>query len=348
MTVLRASTGPASYYLVRAAVTAPSLYNSQPWNFVAHDGELEVHADTSRRLPVADPDGRELVIGCGAALFNVRVAMRHLGFRPRVDTFPDIARPRHLATVRWGPYLRPGRDEEQMYTALLLRRTHHGPFVLRPLPALLVEELQQQARREGAELRILHDVDDLLRVAELIHTAEAVRRARPAHSIELANWTPPAGSARRDGLPARAYPTNPDTAAFAGRDYAAHARLGYPDAAAPHTAHETLGLAAVLTTGQDRPDDWLRAGQALERVLLHAAAHRVCAALHTQPLELPELRRQLRHTITAGRQPQVILRLGYAPPGRPTPRRPVRQVLSPAPRAGADGRGHGAREHLPV
>ncbi|MFJ9566132.1 hypothetical protein ACIRQQ_39635 [Streptomyces fuscichromogenes] len=235
--------------------------------------------------------------------------MRHLGFRPRADTFPDIARPRHLATVRRGPYLRPGLDEEQMYTALLLRRTHHGPFVPRPLSALLVEELRQQARREGTELRILHDVEDLRRVAEPIHTAEAVRRARPAHSVELANWTPPAGSARRDGLPALAYPGHPDTAAFAGRDYAAPARLGYP---APN--------------GQDRPDDWLRARQAPERVLLPAAAHRVCAAPHTQPLELPELRRQLRHTVTAGRRPQVILRLGYAAPGR----------------------GHDAQEHLPV
>ncbi|MFJ9908817.1 Acg family FMN-binding oxidoreductase [Streptomyces sp. NPDC101152] len=334
MAALRSPAGHASFYLVRAAVMAPSLYNTQPWRFVSQGGEVQLHTDTSRGLPVTDPAGRELVIGCGAALFNLRIAMRHLGFLPQVRAFPDTAAPWHLATVRWGPYLRPDADEEAMYAALTRRHTHRGPFRPDPLPVTLIEELQEHARHEGTELSPLSTTEDLRRAADLIRTAEAVRRSRPAYSVELANWTTPRGSARHDGLPPSTYPRDPDTTAFAGRDYAAHARLGYGGDISPHPARPTLGLAALLDTGQDLPEDWLRAGQGLQRVLLHAAAHRVCAALHTQPLELPALREQLGRTCVAGRHPQMLLRFGYGGLVRPTPRRPVRDVLSRrAPRA---------------
>ncbi len=55
--------------------------------------------------------------------------------------------------------------------------------------------------------------------------------------------------------------------------------------------------------------------------------HQVMAAFHTQPLELPPLRTQIRETFTAGGYPQMILRLGYAPSIRALPRRPANDVL---------------------
>jgi hypothetical protein len=334
MTASRPPAGRAPCFLVRAAVRAPSLYNAQPWRFVCRGGEVQIHADASRRLPVTDPEDRELVIGCGAALFNMRIAMRHLGFLPRVRVFPNRADPWHLATVGWGPYARPEADEEAMYAALSRRHTHRGPFQPDPLPATLIEELQRHARLEGTELCPLSSSADLRRATVVIRTAEAVRRSHPAYSVELANWTTPRGSARRDGLPSHTYPRDPDTTAFAGRDYAARARLGYGNDASHRVTRPTLGLAALLNTGQDLPEDWLRAGQGLQRVLMYAAAHHVGAALHTQPLELPALREQLRRTSAAGRHPQMLLRFGHASLVRPTPRRPVREVLSPDPGQG--------------
>src|SRR5215469_50098 len=76
-------------FVVEAAVNAPSIANSQPWWFGASNGEISVHADVDRRLPVADPDGREMMISCGSALFTARVALRYLGIVPRVRVLPD-------------------------------------------------------------------------------------------------------------------------------------------------------------------------------------------------------------------------------------------------------------------
>jgi hypothetical protein len=96
----------------------------------------------------------------------------------------------------------------------------------------------------------------------------------------------------------------------------------------PTTWHSRTGLIALITSQSDSPRDWLRAGQALQRVLLYATAHRISAAFHTQPLELPHLRAEVRATIPSGQFPQMLLRLGNATRGRPTPRRSAPTVLS--------------------
>lgn len=44
-------------------------------------------------------------------------------------------------------------------------------------------------------------------------------------------------------------------------------------------------------------------------------------------MELPELRGRLGEIIHRPGYPQLVLRMGNGPPVRPTPRRPVEQVL---------------------
>jgi len=327
MPVVCVRPGHASTYLVRAAVTAPSVYNTQPWTFVAkrQDRGIEVHADLTRRLPLIDPYGREAVVGCGAALFNVRLAMRHLGFSPVVRTFPYPQDSSFLAEVTWGAYDRPSPDEQRMYGALRRRHTVRGPFLARPLPSALIDELGEQARAEGATLNWLDDSTSRQHLAELVRAGEDAHRTDPGYAAEQARWTWRMALPRTDGVPVDADVMHPDSTSFAGRDYSGLTRM-FP--APPRRWPARTGLVAVLSTDRDDRPDWLRAGQALERVLLYAAAHGVMAAFHTQPLELPRLRVQIRRTLSAGEFPQMILRLGYPPCVRPLPRRPVAEVLT--------------------
>src|SRR5215470_2361610 len=72
-------------FLLNYAVLAPSEYNTQPWLFKVSERTVELYADRARRLPIVDPEDRELTISCGAALFNLRVALRHFGYADEVE-----------------------------------------------------------------------------------------------------------------------------------------------------------------------------------------------------------------------------------------------------------------------
>ncbi|MCI3278243.1 Acg family FMN-binding oxidoreductase [Streptomyces cylindrosporus] len=322
MSVTHEKPGRAALHLARAASLAPSAHNTQPWLFVeeGHDHGFEVHLDGARRMLLTDPDGREAVIACGAALFNARLAVRHLGFRPVVDLLPQPGDSGHLARVGFAAHTPCTPEETLLADAMVHRHTHRGRFGAEPVAQSLLDELHEQARVEGATFQVVDDPDQLELLADLVRTAEEAHRADFGHTVELARRVGPYG------VPVEACRFHPDTTALAGRDYLGLARRYVVPS---RSRGGGTGTVAVLSTPYDRRTDWLRAGQALQRMLLYAAAHGVMAAFHTQPLELPEPRARLRTGLTAGRHPQLVLRLGHVPQPRTwyVPRRPPTQVL---------------------
>jgi hypothetical protein len=326
----------AARFVVRAAMMAPSVDNTQPWSFASSRDVISVYADPARALSRPDPAGREIVISGGAALFNLRLAMRHLGFASQVRLLPDPRRLDHLADVRWGRYSRPTVSEELLYRAMPRRRTHHGRFTVKPVPAPLINELSRLAHEERVTLHVVGGAGRIRVLAELIRMAELTQRAELGISAERTRWTAPpspgdgpvagVGDGPGDGVAAGNGDRAMNGSGFAERQAGPDAR--WPDSPSPLQADDHgLGVVAVLATQDDRPPDWLLAGQVLQRLLLHAAAHHVSAAFHTQPLELPEYRRRIQTEFTGGAYPQLLLRLGHAGHDPKTPRRLVTDAL---------------------
>jgi hypothetical protein len=319
--------------LLATAGRAPSLHNTQPWRFRVHEDGLDLYADPDRRLRAIDPDGREMLISCGAALFGLRLGIRHLGYRAAVELLPEPGQPSLLARVRLGRQAPLSAEEWDMLAAVPHRHTHRGPFSPDPIPPGLLPRLQHDAIAEGATLVL---VDDRAR-GRLRHLVEAAARwqqRNPMVRDELRNWTRERGSQTRDGVPASAYsaysalPEGETDAsagwdgALTGRDFDQGRGEGQLEAGGAPPS-----VTAILVTARDTPTDWLRAGQALNRMLVHAATTWVFAALNSQPMESPPLRTLVRSRLFLPGAPQMLLEFGRAHTAAATARRPVGDLI---------------------
>ena len=317
-------------YLIELAARAPSVHNTQPWRFTVTGQAIELYADASRQL-MEDLTGREMIISCGAALFGLRLAIRSLGYQPEVDLFPEPSQRRLLARVRAGRPAPMTSDERAMLRAAPHRHTHRGAFEPGPLPGNLLERLRDDAAAEGATLTVIDGGPAYERLTAILAAWSQWRDLYPTSPAEIRTraetlrWTHPADSEARDGVPPHAFPaaTGGATGHLPERDFDLGRGWGFSPSGGPPAP-----VTAVLVARGEDEQSWLRAGQALQRILLRAASQWVFAGLQTQPLQSASVRAQIRGSLTPMGSPQLLLELGVAHTAHPTARRPASEVTT--------------------
>ena len=316
-------------YLIATAARAPSVHNTQPWRFRVDQSAIELYCDPRRKLRM-DLKGREKLISCGAALFGLRLAVRSLGYLPVVELLPDQARPRLLARVAVGEAEPMTAREREMLKALPHRHTHRGAFDPGPLPGGLLPGLQHDALAEGATLEIVPPGLAYQRLADIIATVGRRLDLDPRARGGVRWWTRQPGSPARDGIPPHAFAAtgvlqlSRQSGRLRQRDFDLGRGLGWLGDDGPPPA-----VTAVLVTPGDSRADWLRAGQALQRLLLHAASWWVFASLYTQPLENAPVRALITDQLGLPGAPQMLLQLGVAHTVHATARRPPDELIEP-------------------
>src|SRR4029077_18409504 len=231
--------------------------------------------------------------------------------------------------------------ERQMLEALPHRHTHRGPFAPGPLPAGLVPGLQHDALAEGAELVLL---DQAIAYQKLADIADAVSRRQdldPVARAEVRRWSRDPADPAYDGVPAHTFPAGVGRrpGQLPQRDFDLGRGLGFQPASGPPPA-----ATAVLITRSDGRADWLRTGQALHRLLVHAAGRWgfaslhtqplgggavISRTLHTQPLEADAIRALIQRCLALPGAPQMLLQLGLAHAAHATARRPPADLMEP-------------------
>ena len=305
--------------VIESAARAPSSHNTQPWQFRLEEGGVSLHADLHRRLPVNDPSDRELAISCGCALMNLRIAAAAAGRAYRLELLPEGEDSPCLARISWEDG-DPDAGEAGLAPAIERRRTCRQRFASSAVPDSEVTALLAMAGREGARLQALESLERRA-VAGLVAEGDGIQWRDSRWRHELAAWIHP--RSRGEGLTVPSWVA--PLARFAVKTFDMGRRLAGHDRQLAENAPRLL----VLWTDGDQPHDWLRAGQALERVLLAACASGLQASYLNQPLQVASLRPRLRQALGEGNgHPQIVLRLGYPPRDLPkTPRRAWADML---------------------
>ncbi|MGC4075859.1 MAG: twin-arginine translocation pathway signal protein [Rubrivivax sp.] len=322
------------------ALLAPSPHNLQSWVAdLREPGLIRLSVDLQRLLPAADPQNRQVLIGCGAFLELLCLAAAAQGQRAEVTLLPEgeyaaggvDARP--FACVRLTPdaSLRP----DPLFAAVPLRRSNRAPYGTRVPDAAVLSALAAAARRPGLTLRASTEPAQVRRLCALAAAGCRVEFG------DAATWAESAGLMR---VGAAAVAVEPSGFAVTGLQAWFARRLGLLD---DETRRRTDGVVARsalasaldaiehtpgwiwLVSADNRRRTQIEAGRAYLRTDLAAAQQGWAVHPNSQLLQefdaMAPLYQRLHAElgVDAPARVQMLVRLGLAPRSEPAPRRPL-------------------------
>ncbi|MEM6939679.1 MAG: twin-arginine translocation pathway signal protein [Pseudomonadota bacterium] len=309
------------------ALLAPNPHNLQPWQ-VKLDGDdaLTLMHDGERWLPHTDPDGRQIMVGMGCFLEQMRIAASAAGYDVAFDLFPEgTGGP--IAHARFSQ----GGEPDPLAPYIMQRRSCKEPFADQPIPAALANELEMSAD-------IYTDPAKVAQLRDLSFDAWMIETMTPRtmkESVDLMrmgkaeiNATPDGidiGGAFLEslmvaGLLTRAKLLDPEDFSFQEgiRTYR-------------EIMYNTPAYAVLTTPGNTSLDHidagrrWLRLNLTTTRMGL--ALHPISQALQEYP-EMDGLYAQAHKLLAPkGHTVQMLGRLGYGPQTPRTPRWPLEAKL---------------------
>ena len=305
---------------------APSVHNTQPWAWRVGDDRVDLFADYSRQLVHADPERRDMMISCGAALHHFQVAARALGWDTRVRRCPSAVDDRLVASIRLAP-ASPPEDATAVLDALNRRRTDRRRLTSWPVPHGRLRAMAAAGEEWGAHVIPLQDGPLKSRLLALTLRADELQLRSPDYVSELNAWTTYWSD---QGVPVGHIPRND--------------RLTTSDVLTRRFHHGVLddtpleddppadGLMLVCTSSDDQLSR-LRAGEALSSVWLRATQDGLAVVPSSQAVEVSETRRVLQEEVLRDTSvAQILLRVGWPPQERTplpaTPRRFVEDIRS--------------------
>jgi len=321
------------------AILAPNPHNMQSWLVdLKRPDEIVLYVDRDRLLPETDPFGRQIVVGQGAFLELLSLALAAEGYRADMALFPegefamDRIDGRPVARVRL--VKDPAIKVDPLFAQVPRRRSTKTPYEARPLTeahrqALIAVHNAASALPLGFAVSDgrAGDLRDIATKASDVemHTPrthkESIDRLRIGAAQIAANRDglvlngPGVWFARQLGLVTHEKAMTPGTTAWqSGRDFIL----------APYANAMSFGW---ITAPSNRRSAQVVAGRAYARLNLKATELGVAMQPHSQALqeypEMADLYRAIhKTTITAeGLTVQMFFRLGYADIPGPAPRR---------------------------
>ena len=288
-------------FLLNYAILAPSLHNTQPWHFVVQDNLINVLADRSRQLHVADADARELYISIGCAIENLMIAITYFGLNATVKYFPEANDEVWVASLSFKEAAATASlADQELFHAITLRHTNRQTYFNKPLNERDVQKLQDCLRESNTTLQLTDDPEIKQQIDSLVISADITQFADPDYRVELNNWINQGEFGYR-WLIAR-------VGQLATNYLASHHK---PTKTEADVVLNAPMLALISTTANDRLAQ-IKTGQLFERLALYATTLNIGIQPLSQILQVTELKPEVSKLFSGSASvPQMAFRLGY-------------------------------------
>ncbi|MBC8085348.1 MAG: Tat pathway signal protein [Hymenobacter sp.] len=323
-------TGADLRELVRLATLAPSGHNTQPWKFRVGAGSILLYPDLTRRVPVVDPDNRELWISLGSALENLLVAAARFGYQTETTYHLTGTSDDHIAVAlqKTGP-VPAGRSP--LFEAIPLRQSTRSVYDGKPVPGGELRQLEAAATGDGVTPLLFTGAAAMEPLLEYVEAGNEQQLTNDDFKKELVHWlrfNDREALASKDGLLSRGS-GNPSLPRWVANLFIGSSLK--PTAQSKKDALHVRSSAGLVlfTSPQNDPAAWIATGRASERFALLTTTLNLKTAYLNQPCEVPAVRAQVQAQLGLhGAFPQLLMRFGHGPAMPRSLRRPVSEVLT--------------------
>ena len=296
--------------LAHLAGLAPSAHNSQPWLFVIDgqsDQSITVKPNFSRWLDYSDPQKREFYLSLGTAGGNLLLAARGYGLGYAVE---------YLDKGPHGIWTKINfhtndllKAEPKIVEAIKTRHNNRFPFESIPLPPEFIAAITNMGR-DGINVRVVEDQTKKLELQNVVAAATAEAFHDKKFTRELSSWMHPSLKKYRDGFVGYNLGI-PWPMSFLFPSMLRHLPLAKPQTKMQVEMLEHAPAYAVITSVEDNPAAWLRAGRTFEEIAITAELNGIKIGVFGAPIETGNYYKQLQQVLQTNERPQMFFRLGY-------------------------------------
>lgn len=308
--------------MIRYASLAANGHNTQPWKFAIKERGIEIRPDYARRLPIVDPNDRELWMSLGCALENLLVAARAQGYAAEV-IYPDAE-----ALIR--VHLTPDAAQPSpLFDAIPHRQTTRSEYNGLSVESAALTQLAAMPLEPGVALHMVIKPTEFEQVVEYVDLGNRSQYADEAFVDELIAWlrfSKKEALASHDGLFTRTT-GNPEVPRWIGQMFVS-STSAQQQADADTRKLRSSPHALVVTSETEDASTWVRTGQVYERLALTMTTLGIQSAFLNQPVEVASLRPQFASALGLGALlPQLLVRFGYGSPMPKSLRRPLEHIV---------------------
>lgn len=264
-------------FIIRAGIQAPSGDNAQPWKFSFNDNTIFLYLDKEADNSFFNINQIASIISCGAVLENMRIAASAFDLKAKINHLPSGVEDDLMASIKLF-YNESSRDP--LFASIWKRNTNRTFYEKKPITSLVLHDLKKSISDiSGAKIDFVVEKDKLKKLAKIIYKTDRIRTEnRSLHEYfgKMIRYTHEESIEKRDGLPLKNL-----EAGFAGELFLKATRpwffmnlmnkAGIGRMVAFHSFKSIINssAAALLAVDGMTPKDFLKGGQALERIWLN-------------------------------------------------------------------------------
>ena len=301
-------------FLIRFGVLAPSSHNTQPWHFQVCNNEILLSAELERALPESDRNNRQLFTSLGCALENILIAADYYDLQTSVQYLPQGTEATLAAKITFGgsSFNKAEEKKDHLMTYIQKRTTNRNKYSASMPPEEWLEKIKKASVfDQDTRIDFVQEQAKRNNIADTVMKASIKAMGDHGFRKELSKYVKSNITKSKVGMPAfgMGIPTPISLLAPTMIRYINMGKLNKKSDEELLKKHTPLF--AIISTREDAKENWIKAGQAYQRVALEAERAGLKTAVMAAAIQIDEFYKELQGAFDTPFRPQVFFRMGY-------------------------------------